>query len=121
MHVIPATLSKEFIEGLVVSEISDGIRKNMKDKLEETFRDQFISRCHKDIAFETLIREGREYQEIIRFAIEEKVDLIVPGTHGLTGIGHVLMGSVADKVVRNSPVPVFTIPSLEKHRAQGKF
>jgi nucleotide-binding universal stress UspA family protein len=121
MHVIPATLSKEFIEGLVVSEISDGIRKNMKDKLEETFRDQFISRCQKDIAFETLIREGREYQEIIRFAIEEKVDLIVPDTHGSNAICHVLMGSDADKVVRNSQVSVFTIPSSEKHEAQGKF
>jgi nucleotide-binding universal stress UspA family protein len=121
MHVIPATLNKEFLEGLVVSDISNAIHKNLNDKLEEDFRKQFINRCHKDIAFETVIREGREYQEIIKFAIEEKVDLIVLGTHGLTGIGHVLMGSVADKVVRNSPVPVFTIPSMEKHEAKGKF
>lgn len=121
MHVIPATLNKEFIEGLVISEITDTIHKNINDEIEEDFRKRFISRCQKDIPFETVIREGREYQEIIRFAIEEKVDLIVLGTHGLTGIGHVLMGSVADKVVRNSPVPVFTIPSSEKHEAKGKF
>jgi nucleotide-binding universal stress UspA family protein len=121
MHVIPLTLNKGFIEGMVIHDISDAIHKNLKEKLEEDFREQFIKKCNKDIEFETVIREGREYQEIIKFALEEKVDLIVLGTHGLTGIGHVLMGSVADKVVRNSPVPVFTIPSLEKHTAKGKF
>jgi len=73
----------------------------------------------KNIEFETVIREGREYQEIIKFALEEEVDLIVLGTHGSTGIGHVLMGSVADKVVRNSPVPVFTIPPPDKHKSKG--
>ncbi|MBW2596628.1 MAG: universal stress protein, partial [Deltaproteobacteria bacterium] len=63
----------------------------------------------------------REYQEIIKFALEEEVDLIVLGTHGSTGIGHVLMGSVADKVVRNSPVPVFTIAPPDKHKSKGGF
>jgi nucleotide-binding universal stress UspA family protein len=50
-------------------------------------RKQFIGRCHKDIAFEAVISQAREYQEIIKFAIEENVDLIMLGTHGLNGIG----------------------------------
>ncbi|NIO20880.1 MAG: universal stress protein, partial [Candidatus Aenigmarchaeota archaeon] len=44
------------------------------------------------------------------FAKKEKVDLIVMGTHGRTGIEHLFCGSVAEKVVRRSPFPVFVIP-----------
>ena len=72
----------------------------------------------KNIEFETVIREGREYQEIIKLALEGEVDLIILGTQGLTGIGHVLR-SVVDKVVRNSPVSVFTIPPPDKHKSKG--
>jgi nucleotide-binding universal stress UspA family protein len=42
-------------------------------------------------------------------AQEEGVDLIVMGTHGRTGLRHVLLGSVAEAVVRAAPCPVFTI------------
>jgi universal stress protein A len=40
----------------------------------------------------------------------EKCDLVVVGTHGRTGLAHVLLGSVAEKLVRLSPVPVLTVP-----------
>ncbi|MEM9173785.1 MAG: universal stress protein [Myxococcota bacterium] len=48
---------------------------------------------------------------IVDAALERKADLIVMGTRGLTGIKHVALGSVADKVVRTSPCPVLTVPS----------
>jgi nucleotide-binding universal stress UspA family protein len=121
MHVIPITPNRDFIRSMMTPDIIDTIHKNLMEQLEKNFREQFINRCHKDINFETVIRQGREYQEIIKFALEEEVDLIILGTHGLTGIGHVLMGSVADKVVRNSPVPVFVIPPPDKHKSKGGF
>lgn len=41
----------------------------------------------------------------------EKYDLVVLGTHGRTGLAHLLLGSVAEKLVRHSPVPVLTVPN----------
>lgn len=55
------------------------------------------------------VRSGIAEQEIMRFAGEEAVDLIVMATHGWTGVKHILMGSVAEKVVRRSTVPVLTV------------
>jgi nucleotide-binding universal stress UspA family protein len=58
---------------------------------------------------ETRIASGVPYREIIREAREAGADLIVIGTHGRTGVEHVLFGSTAEKVVRMAPCPVLTI------------
>jgi universal stress protein A len=55
------------------------------------------------------LRKGDPSREIVKLAKEEKVDLIIISTHGRTGIVHVLMGSVAEKVVRHSPAPVLSV------------
>jgi nucleotide-binding universal stress UspA family protein len=55
------------------------------------------------------VAEGTPFDEIIRFAREKDVDLIVMGTHGHTGLAHILMGSVAEKVVRKAPCPVLSV------------
>ena len=55
------------------------------------------------------VREGSPFYEIIRYAKEQDVDLIIMGTHGRGGLVHVLLGSVAEKVVRKSPCPVLTV------------
>ena len=57
----------------------------------------------------TLIREGSPRPVILEVAEQEDVDLIVMGTHGRTGLAHVLFGSVAEHVVRHSRVPVLTV------------
>jgi nucleotide-binding universal stress UspA family protein len=56
-----------------------------------------------------LVRRGDPAKEIVRLASEEGADLIVIATHGRTGLAHVLMGSVAEKVVRHATVPVLTV------------
>src|SRR5262249_9594727 len=55
------------------------------------------------------IREGTPFYEIIRFAREQDIDLIVMGTHGHSGLAHMLLGSVTEKVVRKAPCPVLTV------------
>jgi nucleotide-binding universal stress UspA family protein len=55
------------------------------------------------------VAEGVPYEEIIRLARERDVDLIVMGTHGHTGLAHVLLGSICEKVVRRAPCPVLTV------------
>jgi nucleotide-binding universal stress UspA family protein len=60
-----------------------------------------------------LIEVGIPAEEIIRVAKERKVDLIVIGTHGRSGVSHILMGSVAERVVRRSPCPVLSVRGKE--------
>jgi nucleotide-binding universal stress UspA family protein len=57
----------------------------------------------------TLLRVGRPYEEIITAAKEHEVDLIVMATHGRGEVHRLLVGSVADKVVRLAPCPVLTL------------
>jgi len=52
---------------------------------------------------------GNPADAIVRIAQEKNADLIVMGTHGRTGLQHVLLGSVAEKVVRLAPCPVLTV------------
>ena len=55
------------------------------------------------------VRIGAAFIEIIEYARETDIDLIVIGTHGRSGLMHVLMGSVAERIVRKSPCPVLTV------------
>jgi universal stress protein A len=90
-------ISFEKLEG----EITDGANKLM-----ESF-------CHKNLKdypdHECLIVTGLPYEQVINQAIEHAADMIVLGTHGRTGLDHVLFGSTAEKVVRKSPLPVLTV------------
>jgi len=55
------------------------------------------------------VRDGNTFLEILRAAEDLGSDAIVMGTHGRTGVAHLLIGSVAEKVVRKSPIPVMTV------------
>jgi nucleotide-binding universal stress UspA family protein len=57
---------------------------------------------------------GYSSTEILRLAEESRFDLIVMGSHGLTGLAHVLFGSTADRVVRRAPCSVLTVRSSQK-------
>ncbi|HUQ68179.1 MAG TPA: universal stress protein, partial [Planctomycetaceae bacterium] len=56
-----------------------------------------------------VIRIGAPYVEIVKYAAEQDVDVIVVGTHGRSGLTHLLLGSTAEKVVRKAPCPVLTV------------
>jgi len=58
---------------------------------------------------ERVVAEGVPKTEILDYVEERGMDMIVMGTHGRTGIDHYLIGSVAEKVIRRSPVPVVTV------------
>jgi nucleotide-binding universal stress UspA family protein len=59
------------------------------------------------------VREGTPFYEIIQFAREAEIDLIIMGTHGRSGLAHVLLGSVSERVVRKAPCPVLTVRDPE--------
>jgi nucleotide-binding universal stress UspA family protein len=53
------------------------------------------------------------FPEILRYAADNDIDLIVMGTHGRGGVSHMLLGSIAEKVVRRAPCPVLTVRQPE--------
>ena len=64
----------------------------------------------KGVAYEGVVAEGNPGSEIISYAESAKMDIIIMGAVGRTGLDKFLLGSVAEKVVRNSKIPVLTIP-----------
>jgi universal stress protein A len=68
------------------------------------------------VAHETLMRFGHPAAEVMVAAKEVKADLIVMATHGRHGISHLVLGSVAEKVVRESACPVLTLRIHERQK-----
>ncbi len=69
----------------------------------------------RGLLFRREVRVGVDFREIVDYATKHDIDLIVMATHGRTGLAHVLLGSVAEKVVRKAPCPVLTVkhPALK--------
>ena len=83
--------------------------KQLTDAVQVAF-DQVARENHLErVRLHREVREGAPFYEIIRFAKEADIDLIVMGTHGHSGLAHVLLGSVTEKVVRKAPCPVLTV------------
>ncbi len=75
----------------------------------ETAMAEFISQYFPGVEVRSEVVVGYAAEEIVALATAENADLIVMGTHGRTGIDRVLFGSVAEKIVKTSPMPVLTI------------
>jgi nucleotide-binding universal stress UspA family protein len=56
-----------------------------------------------------VVKHGAPFQEIMDVATAQHVDLIIMGTHGRTGLPHLLLGSVAERLVRLAPCPVLVV------------
>lgn len=88
----------------------DGIQQSVDKALE-----LIGTECRRMLpSVSTHCRIGTPAYEIVRFAREEKVQLIVMGTHGWTGFKHLIMGSTAENVVRTATCPVLTVRSNRK-------
>ena len=87
-------------------------RKNAERKMRELVRAINFGR----VKFETAFAEGSPALDICAFAKDHDVDLIITSTHGLTGFQHVLIGSIAEKVVRHALCSVLVVPSHPKIR-----
>jgi nucleotide-binding universal stress UspA family protein len=107
MHVINEPVD---LRGFYVPHISfDTIEREIAmsaEKMMDKFCDQNLSNYDN---FEKYTVSGIPYEEILKKADVEKVDLIVLGTHGRAGIDHFLFGSTAERVVRKAACPVLTV------------
>lgn len=58
---------------------------------------------------ELLVDVGEPYEQLMSIARQRQVDLIVTATHGRSGLRHLVLGSVAERIIRNAPCPVFVV------------
>ncbi|MDP4265473.1 MAG: universal stress protein [Bacteroidota bacterium] len=92
--------------GIVPGELAALIKKDFIKS-----QQMIIDTVFKDYKVWTFVEEGKPGETIIRVAKEWEADLVVLGTHGRTGLLHVLMGSIAENVIRHSSIPVLIIPT----------
>jgi universal stress protein A len=85
--------------------------------MDDSYKEHYTEKIEDAVRYKLVTKSGRENEEILKFAKDEEVDIIVVGTHGRTGIDHVFFGSVAEKILRESPFPVFVIPCRKKFEA----
>jgi nucleotide-binding universal stress UspA family protein len=112
LHVIPApSLSYANTPYVPAPEYTQYIEESARSAL----RDEAARFQGKGFALDTLLKIGTPWQEIIDTATRLDAGLIVMGTHGRRGLPRAILGSVAEKVVRLSPVPVLTIHGADTH------
>ena len=92
--------------GMSSGEMENMIKSEYKESLQLLLDKVF--KTHKIWFF---VEQGNPSDVILRVAEEWEADMIVLGTHGRTGLSHLLMGSVAEKIIRHSTKPLFIVPS----------
>lgn len=103
-------------EGTAVYDIP-GLQRAARKTAGRKMRELVRSVNFGDTKYETVFTEGSPVLDICAFAKDHDVDLIITSTHGLTGFRHVLIGSIAEQVVRHAPCSVLVVPSHPQIRA----
>ncbi len=104
--VLPTDLAYVPVE---MQETHAAVQANAQQKLEQ-LQSQLLA---PPLQSELLVRVGAPWQEINEVASAREVDLIILSTHGYTGLKHVLLGSVAERIMRHAPCPVLVVRERE--------
>ncbi len=107
-YVFEQDTGSTYVRGMPVPGADSEIEQ-LKQQVAESLADWIDTDWEAKLQTLRVTGEGQPSVEILRYAEENRIDLIVMGTHGRTGISHALMGSVAEKVVRKSSCPVLTV------------
>ncbi|KOX92410.1 universal stress protein UspA [Haloarcula rubripromontorii] len=92
---------------------SGPLLETLRDEGRQAVRDVEVAGTQAGLTVVTEIAEGNPHEEILSYVSEHGIDMVIMGTHGRTGLDRVVMGSVAERVVRRSPVPVLTVRGEE--------
>lgn len=96
--------------------IYDDAHAEAKEKLDQ------ISISLEGIPYRNYVRHGQVWKSIAAIVPENEIDLIIVGTHGRTGLGKLLLGSVAEDILRHAPCPVLTVgPKVSGHAKLPPF
>ena len=85
----------------------EGVRESLREEGEAAL--EGAERAVSGVPNERHVLEGSPAREIVAYAERSGADLVVMGTHGRGGINRILVGSVAERVVRTAPIPVLTV------------
>ena len=111
VHVVPETsVSYSGVPYVPTPEYTQFI----EDTARKSLRDEAKRLQGRGVEIETVLKVGRAWEEIVDLAKRLDAGLIVMGTHGRRGLSRALLGSVAEKVVRLSPVPVLTVSAVDE-------
>lgn len=99
-----------------ISMMGDGINylplnyfEEVEKQAPERLRRVVPQEYRSDLVVIPVLRRGAPFLELVQYARDSKADLIVMGTHGRGAVAHLLMGNVAEKVVRKAPCAVLTV------------
>jgi nucleotide-binding universal stress UspA family protein len=110
VHVM-ATFALPMGEAYIPMEQDFTFVEKATEAAQASIEEHYVSKLDKSQPHAVHLLSGYPATEIVEFAKKEKIDLIVMGSHGLTGVAHVFFGSTADRVVRRAPCSVLTIRS----------
>jgi nucleotide-binding universal stress UspA family protein len=103
VHTVPTLGPEGATYGEAVSQLEpEGYRQRVAQDLRQSVP------APQGVQCEYILAQGDPAREICRVARDQACDLIVMGTHGRTGISHLMMGSIAEQVIRRAPCPVLT-------------
>jgi nucleotide-binding universal stress UspA family protein len=108
IHVVPDSMALPWAtmaDGLAMADVQKQWEREAQERLELLIPEN--ERLTMRVHFVT--RAGDPVRQVVGYAAEQGVDLIVLGTHGRGPVAHMLMGSVAERVVRGAPCPVLTV------------
>ena len=105
-------LSTDAYAGLAMESSWESVDRLLREDAEKAVARvrEVAERMDATVPVETVVVEGKPSKEIVRYAEDEGCDLVVMGTHGRGGIDRLLLGSVAESVIRASSMPVTTVP-----------
>ncbi len=111
LHVIDESIQQCTMEYCLTDEVMKEIEESSQTKSSEKLREEVdrVAKNAADVEIETILKRGIPYEEILSMQDAGNVDLIVIASHGRTGIKRILIGSVAEKVMRGARCPVMLV------------
>ena len=107
LHVVPAPSYPPMVMGTYFNPAD--FEASLRAEAETRATEFVIKVGRPGVPVDVRVVVGDPFADICRMAEQEQVDLIVMGSHGRTGFGRVLLGSVAERVVRHAPCPVLVV------------
>jgi nucleotide-binding universal stress UspA family protein len=93
--------------GVNVLAVVDLMMKSAEQRLDEIAAE--LRAAHRDLLVETVVLSGSPVEALVSELQRRDVDALAVGTHGRRGLSHAFLGSVAERLVQRSPVPVFVV------------
>jgi nucleotide-binding universal stress UspA family protein len=112
LNVVPI-MSSEAMEWDLTGVTFQDMETQTRDRAVNQLEDLRNKWAEYSFPIDCTVVSGTPFVEIVRYARENDIDLIVLGTHGRGALAHMLMGSVAERVVRKAPCPVLTVKHPE--------